>query len=126
MNRTPRQIAVERHEDVCVVGLKNRRLDEKGIHEMADEVLSLIEEDGCRKLVFRLGPGAMECLYSVFLAKLVMFQRRLRELGGTFTLSDASPEVYGVFEACKLNEHFEFAPDLDAALKSNGPSEPRA
>jgi anti-anti-sigma factor len=120
MNRTPSLITVDHHEDVCVVGLKNLRLDEKEIHEMADEVLSLIEEDGCRKLVFRLGPGTVECLFSVFLAKLVMFQRRLRELGGTLKLSDASPEVYSVFEACKLNEHFEFAPNLAAALgKSN-------
>jgi anti-anti-sigma factor len=119
MKRTPHHISVEQHEDVCVVGLKNVRLDEKQIHEMADEVISLIEEDNYRKLVFRLGPGAVECLYSVFLAKLVTFQRRLRELGGTLKLSDASPEVYSVFEACKLNEHFDFAPDLASALKKN-------
>ena len=82
---------------------------------MADEVLALID-GGCRKMVFSLGPGALQCLYSVFLSKLVMFQRVMREHGGAMKLCDVTPEVREVFEACRLNELFDFAPDQSAAL----------
>ena len=67
-------------------------------------------------MVFSLGPGALHCLYSVFLAKLVMCQRLLRERGGAMKLCDLTPEVRGVFEACKLHELFEFAQDRASAV----------
>jgi hypothetical protein len=116
MIRPTRHIDVERHGDVFCVSLRNRRLSEKDIVETADEVISLIADDGCRKLVFSLGPGSPEILYSVFLAKLVMIQRRLKEVDGRMKLCDVTPEVHGVFEACQLHDHFDFAEDKAAAI----------
>ncbi len=117
MSRPPRLTAVEQHGDVACVSLTRYTLNEPDVLQMADEVVELID-GGCRKLVFRLGPGALQCLFSVFLAKLVMFQRVLRERGGAMKISDVTPEVRGVFEACRLHQHFDFADDMDGALEA--------
>ena len=93
-------------------------MSETDILEMADEILSLINKDGCRKLVIGLGPGQMECLYSVFLAKLVMIRRLLLEAGGRLKICEATPETIGVFEACHLKELFDFAPTQADAVKA--------
>jgi hypothetical protein len=109
-----RHITADRIGDVTCVSLKDHHLGEAEILRMADEVLGLID-GGCRRMVFSLGPGALECLYSVFLAKLVMFQRVLRERGGALKLCDATPEVREVFQACRLDDLFDFAPDRRSA-----------
>lgn len=109
-----RQITVDRIGDVTCVSLKSHRLGEDEVLQLADEVVGLID-GGCRKLVISLGPEALHCLYSVFLAKLVMFQRVLRERGGALTLCDATPEMREVFRACRLDDLFVFAPDRSSA-----------
>jgi anti-anti-sigma factor len=109
-------ITVEVQGDVHCVRLRSRRMDEPAIHEMADELIALAVEDGCRKLVLSLGPEAPECLYSVFLSKLLTVQRRLAELGGSLKLCDVGPEVMSVFAVCRLETCFDFVPDFPAAI----------
>jgi anti-sigma B factor antagonist len=112
---SPRHIVATPVGDVTCVSLVKHRLSETEIGQMADEVLGLIE-GGCRKMVLSLGPGAVQCLYSVFLSKLVTFQRVMREHGGTLKLCDVTPEVREVFQACRLDDLFEFVPDQPTAL----------
>jgi anti-anti-sigma regulatory factor len=112
---SPRHILASQVGDVTCVSFVKHRLAEEDIEQMADEVVALID-GGCRKMVLSLGPGALECLYSVFLSKLVMFQRVMREHGGALKLCDVTPEVREVFQACHLEELFDFAPDQPAAL----------
>jgi hypothetical protein len=118
MERPYQYIEVERHDDVFCVRLRVRRLLENELLEMADELVSLIIDGGCRKLALALGPTAPECMYSVFLAKLIMVRRRLKECGGALRIYGASPDVIGLFEACHLKEFFEFLPDKQAAIDS--------
>ena len=63
-----------------------------------------------------LGPESPECLYSVFLAKLYWAQRMLSEQGISLILCDVRPVVRTIFEAVKLDDHFRFAGNLDAAV----------
>ncbi|HLN30773.1 MAG TPA: hypothetical protein VK395_23745 [Gemmataceae bacterium] len=116
MEHALQHIAVERQGDVSCVRLRRRHMEEADILEMADELLSLIDGQGCRKLVIHLGPGEIECLYSVFLAKLVMIRRHLLERGGHLKLCEASPETIGVFQACHLMDYFHFMPDQASAI----------
>ena len=82
MKRPYRHIDVERQKDVFCVRMRKRKLDETELHEFIDEVLSLIHDEGCRKMALSLGPGSPECLYSIFLAKLFTVRKRLIEAGG--------------------------------------------
>jgi anti-anti-sigma factor len=116
MDRPFRQIEVERRGDVFCVRLRHRQLDENQVQELSRELLSLIQEDGCRKMVLSLGPGSPDCLYSVFLAKLFTVRRRLVEAGGGLKLCDVTDDVRRVFEACHLQDYFDFAPDLETAV----------
>ena len=113
-----RQLDVEHQNDIVCAHLRKRKFEETEVQELSDELLSLILDDGCRKLVLSLGPGSPECLYSIFLAKLFTVRRRIGELGGTMKLCDVSDDVIGVFEACHLKEFFEFYPDQASAMAS--------
>jgi hypothetical protein len=116
MTPAPRHISVETRADVWIAHMRNFHMLEPELIEMADEVVSLIEDDGCRKLVFCLGPGDVACLYSIFLAKLVMIRRHLLERGGLLRISQASENTKNVFRACDLDKIFTFVPELDAAI----------
>jgi anti-anti-sigma factor len=118
MANPSRHIVVERDNNVCTIRLRRGRMNEADILEMSDQIIGLIHDEGCRKMVISLGPGQLECLYSVFLAKLVMIRRIMNEAGGQLKLCDASPETVGVFEACHLKELFDFQPDKAAAIKA--------
>ena len=122
MESSYRHIVVEETHDVYFVSLKDTRLDEDEVYQLADEMLSLINDRGCRKLIFALGPESPDCLYSVFIAKLLMLRRRMVEVGGVMKLCCVSPHVRSVFEACQLTDYFEFLPDKAAAIASFGNS----
>jgi hypothetical protein len=112
-----RHIRLEKQGDVFCVCLRNPRLDEAEIYQFAEELLDLCRIHGCRKLALSLGPEPPDCLYSVFLAKLITVQRVLHEHEGGLVLVEVSPVARSVFEACLLDRQFTFLPDFDAAVK---------
>lgn len=116
MIRTCRLIDVEQRGDVFCVRLSQPRLDEPMIYELAVELRSLVTGGGCRRMALSLGPESPECMYSVFLAKLITLQRVLREHGGELALCHVQPAVRDIFAACCLEHLFVFLPDFDAAV----------
>jgi hypothetical protein len=116
MTRPYHYIEVERRGDVVCTRLRRSQLDEPMIHELAGELRRLVTEESCRKLALSLGPEAPQCLYSVFLAKLITLQRMLRERGGELVLCYVSPPVHSIFATCCLDQLFHFEPDFDAAV----------
>jgi anti-anti-sigma factor len=120
MPRPYRHIVVDREGEVFCVRFLDRRLDESGIYALADELFSLVTEEGCRKMALCLGPDKPEFMYSVFLAKLVTLRRLLMEREGSLILCEVSPLVLEVFQASKLDSHFRFAPDRKTAVATLG------
>jgi anti-anti-sigma factor len=118
MSRQFRQIEVEQQGDVFCVSLRNSRLSEEDIYAFSEDILELINEDGCRKLVLDLGPKDPFCMFSVFLAKLVSINRRLEKNGGRLKLACVGPQTFHVFEVCNLHNLFDFAPDRQTAVAS--------
>lgn len=116
MSGAYRHLDVERVGDVFAVRLSNARMPPEHLEELLAEIDRFLEQSQCRKLVFSLGPEDPQCLYSVFLAKLVSLQKRLRREGGALTIAQASDEVQQIFEACRLRSFFEFVADRDAAI----------
>lgn len=116
MTVAPRHISFEKHGDVWIVRLRSFRMLEPELIEMADEVVGLIEDDGCRKLVFCLGPGDVACLYSIFLAKLVMIRRHILEKGGLLRIAQASENTRHVFRTCDLDKILMFVPEVEPAV----------
>jgi hypothetical protein len=115
MEYTYRYFRVERDGDVFRVRLRQTRLEEGEIHLVGEELAALVTQGGCRKLALSLGPEPPDCMYSVFLAKLVSLRNLLARHEGRMVLVDVAPITYSVFEACQLHREFTFVPDFAAA-----------
>jgi anti-anti-sigma factor len=121
-----RHLDVEKRENVWCVRMRNRRLDEAQLTEMADELVNLVKAEGCRRMALSLGPEPPQFLYSVFLARLVSLQRQLRERSGALVLCELRPDLHKIFEACRLDTQFHFVPTVEeacAALASSAPQD---
>jgi hypothetical protein len=110
-----RQLDVEQIGDVYCVRLRHARLPLGGLEELLTDIDELLTTS-CRKLVFSLGPEEPQCLYSIFLAKLVTLQRCLQSQGGALKFAEASDAVLKIFEACSLRTLFDFVPDRATAI----------
>lgn len=120
MTRPYHYIDVACRGEVFCVRIPQKRLDEPMLLDMAGEVRNLIAEAGCRKMALSLGPESPECLYSIFLAKLISIQRLLRERQGELVLCHAQPAVRDIFASCCLDQLFHFLPDFEAAVSYFG------
>lgn len=120
MPKSYRHLLVERHGDVACVRLARPRLDENEIHELALELIHLAREGGCPRIALSLGPQTPECLFSVFLAKLISLQRRLNEMGGGLKLCECTPQVIDILDACVLLDRFDIVADPATALAQWG------
>jgi anti-anti-sigma regulatory factor len=109
-----RVIKVERHGESLGIRLRRPRLDESEIQCFGEEAIAAAAACGHRAAL-SLGPKAPDCLYSVFLSKLVSIRNALRREGGDLVLVEAGPAVRSVFEACLLHREFTFLPDFAAA-----------
>jgi anti-anti-sigma factor len=115
MPRVHQQITVEEPEGATCVRLQHKKMDEEALMQLSNELNELVDQ-GARKVVLNLGPDDPIVLYSVFLAKLVSFQKRLRQVGGALKLAAVGPQTMEIFKVCRLVELFEFYPDQQAAL----------
>jgi len=115
MDRPYRYIEVEPHPPLVCVRLKQREFSDPELENLGDEIARLVDEEGCRKLVLELGPSEPQCLYSVFLAKLVNLQKRLETDGGALALANLNPTTLAIFEAAGLDTFFRFFPDVATA-----------
>jgi hypothetical protein len=111
-----RFIRVDREGDVFRARLRQSRLEEGEIQQVGEELGLLVTRDGCRKLALSLGPEPPDCMYSVFLAKLVGVRNLLARHAGRMVLCEVAPLTYSVFEACLLHREFTFLPDFAAAV----------
>lgn len=119
---------VERKGNVFCVRLLHTRIEDEQIEDLGAELGRLIDEENARKVVFNLGPGDLDCLISVFLAKLVALERRLRDHGGALALAHLSPDTREVFRIAGIEKFFHFYPDQQSAvqaLECCDPNEPR-
>jgi hypothetical protein len=110
-----RLIQVDRQGDVFFLRLRNPRLEELEIHQLGEEIAWLVAEQGCRKMALSLGPEPPDCLYSVFLARLVAVRNALARVGGRLVLCEVGPVAMSIFRACSLHREFVFVPDFAAA-----------
>ncbi len=114
------QIVVERHGNVACVRLVRTRMDENEIYELSRELHRLAKQDGCPRIALCLGPETPECLYSVFLARLISLQRHLDEIGGALKLCQCTPQVIDILDVCVLLDRFDLVDSPAAALAQWG------
>ncbi|MEX1098175.1 MAG: STAS domain-containing protein [Planctomycetales bacterium] len=101
--------------DVAVIAFTVPRLtDDENIEQIGRELFAVIEHYGRRKVVVSL--AEVSYLTSSVLGKLITLHRRLHRAGGRMVLCGFRDEVADVLETSRLDEYFETAPDVEAAV----------
>jgi anti-sigma B factor antagonist len=112
-----RRLEVEDIGDVTVVNFVDRKiLDEQNIQIIGEQLFSLVDEFGRRKIVLNF--SNVEYLSSAANAKFITLQYKLQNAGGRLVLCNVSPEVHEVFEITKLEKFFRIYREEQEALQS--------
>src|SRR5208282_2768397 len=98
-----RRLEVEDIGDVTVVNFVDRKiLDEQNIQIIGEQLFSLVDNEGCKKLLLNF--GNVEYLSSAALGKLI--------------LCNIDPQIHEVFEITKLDKFFKIMKDEQTALQA--------
>ena len=119
MSQPPRRrrLEVEDIGDVTVVNFVDRRiLDEQNIQIIGEQLFSLVDEVGRRKILLNF--GNVEFLSSAALGKLIKLKKKLEEVKGRLILCNISPQIYEVFEITKLDRFFTIQQEEQEALQA--------
>jgi anti-sigma B factor antagonist len=112
-----RRLEVEDIGDVTVVNFTDRKiLDEQNIQVIGDQLFSLVDEAGRRKLLLNF--ANVEYLSSAALAKLITLNKKLQQAGGRLILCNIDPQIYEVFEITKLDKLFNIHAGEQEALQA--------
>jgi anti-sigma B factor antagonist len=112
-----RRLEVEDIGDVTVVNFTDRKiLDEQNIQVIGEQLFSLVDEAGRRKVLLNF--GNVEYLSSAALGKLITLNKKLQAAGGRLVLCNIDPQIYEVFEITKLNKLFNIQKEEQAALQA--------
>ena len=112
-----RRLEVEDIGDVTVINFVDRKiLDEQNIQVIGEQLFSLVDQDGRRKLLLNF--GNVEYLSSAALGKLITLNKKLQAVGGRLILCNIDPQIFEVFEITKLDKFFNIQKEEQAALQS--------
>ena len=112
-----RRLEVEDIGDVTVVNFTDRKiLDEQNIQIIGEQLFSLVDEAGRRKILLNF--GNVEYLSSAALGKLITMNKKVRGAAGQLKLCNIKPEIYEVFEITKLNKVFQIYDDEASSLEA--------
>jgi anti-anti-sigma factor len=85
------------------------------IAKLEEELEDFIQKSGSKQLV--LDMSSVHYMTSSGLRVLIILRRRLRELGGRFTMCGVHPYVADVFNTTRLfTAKFDYVDDLNAAV----------
>ena len=112
-----RRLEVEDIGDVTVVNFTDKKiLDEQNIQIIGEQLFSLVEELGRRKLLLNF--NNVEYLSSAALGKFITLSKKVQTAGGKLILCNIDPQIYEVFEITKLNKYFNIHKEEQAALQA--------
>jgi anti-sigma B factor antagonist len=119
MSSQPRQrrLTIEDIGDVTVVHFSDRKIvDAQLIQNIGDELNSLVEGDGRRKVLLNF--GNVEYLSSTALGILISLNKKLKAFGGRLILCDIDPRIYEVFKITKLDRLLTIQQEEQVALQA--------
>ena len=112
-----RRLEVEDIGDVTVINFVDKKiLDEQNIQIIGEQLFSLVDEEGWRKILLNF--GNVEYLSSAALGKLITLNKKLQQAGGKLILCNIDPQIYEVFEITKLDKFFKIMKEEQAALQA--------
>ena len=91
-----KRLKVAENGEVTVVNFLDKRiLDEQTIQAIAEQLFSLVETDGKRKLLLNF--TNVEYMSSAALGKLINLHKKLHALNGRLAMCHVIPQIFEVF-----------------------------
>ena len=110
------QNELNKNGEITVVQFKrNKYLASDDIQQMGDELFQVVT-DGATQVV--LDMSAIEFLSSAALNRLIMLNKKFKDVGGALRLSGLTSEIDKIFTITRLNTLFTIHPDVPSALTS--------
>jgi anti-anti-sigma factor len=116
MNDSPMQlIRIDAQDGVPVVAVQCSELRaDSMVARLEQELETYLASSGVKQLVLDL--SAVHFMSSSGLRVLILLRRKMRELGGRFTMCGVHEHVASVFKTTRLfSESFDYVPDAAAA-----------
>lgn len=112
-----KQLEVQEIGDVTVVNFTmSKILDEQVIQSIGEQLYSLVEELGRRKVILNF--TKVEYLSSAALGKLITLHKKLAAVKGKLALCCIDPQIFEVFEITGLKKVFKIHADEQEALQA--------
>jgi anti-sigma B factor antagonist len=112
-----RHLEVEDIGDVTVVKFADKKiLDEQNIQRIGEQLFSLVDELGRRKILLNF--GNVEYLSSAALGKLITLNKKVNAVGGRLILCNIDPQIYELFEITTTNRLFNIQREEQTALQA--------
>jgi anti-sigma B factor antagonist len=112
-----RRLEVEDIGDVTVVKFTDKKiLDEQNIQVIGEQLYSLVDDAGRRKLLLNF--GNVEFLSSAALGKLITLNKKVQSAGGRLALCSIDSQIFEIFEITGLKRLFNIYDDEQEALQS--------
>jgi anti-sigma B factor antagonist len=112
-----RRLEVEDIGDITVVNFIDRKiLDEQNIQKIGEDLFSLVDELGRRKILLNF--GNVEYLSSAALGKFINLNKKVRAAGGKLVLCNIAQHIYEVFEITRLDKMFNIQKDEQGGLQA--------
>ncbi len=116
-NFEPIYLTIHEEGNATVATFQSQRLsDEVNVEQLGHELISLVEQFGCRKIVLEL--KNVEYATSSVLGKLITLHRKLHRDGGKLCLCGLTDPMKTIFRTSRLINYFEIAEDVDQAVKA--------
>jgi anti-sigma B factor antagonist len=118
MSSQPRRkrLEVEDIGEVTVVNFTDKKiLDEQNIQIIGDQLFSLVDELGRKKLLLNF--GNVEYLSSAALGKLITLNKKVAAAKGKLVLCNIDPKIFEVFQITRLDKIFSIQKEEQAALQ---------
>jgi anti-sigma B factor antagonist len=111
-----RRLEVEEIGDVTVVSFTDKKiLDEQNIQVIGEQLFSLIDELGRKKILLNF--GNVEYMSSAALGKLITLNKKVQGAGGKLVLCNIDANIREVFEITRLDKLFVIKGDEQDGLQ---------
>ena len=116
MAASHRRLDLEDVGDVTVARFIDKKiLDESNIQIIGNQMFSLVEDDGRRKVL--LDFSNVEYLSSAALGKLIVMDKKIKAAQGKLSMCAVRPEILEVFKITKLDSLFSIYDSREQALE---------
>jgi anti-anti-sigma regulatory factor len=110
-----RRLEVWYLHDVAIVTFVDRRIPDNHLQIIGEQLYSLVDEEGCTKLLLNL--GNIEACSHRFLSRLITLHKKVQVVSGRLILCNASPEFHDLFVITKLDKFFKIVKEEQEGLQ---------